>query len=426
MEMTMPAHESNPERPAESVEALSPHDHRALIERLDLCHFEDEAPAMAFWHPRGWTLYRLLEAIAREHIMAGGYREVRTPQLMRRPVWERSGHWDKFHEAMFAAGAGADESALKPVSCPGHIQLVRRLAPSWRDLPIRIAEFGVVHRDEPSGTLHGLMRLRQFTQDDGHIFCLEDQVVGEVEKFCRELPALYRRFGFDNISVALSLRPENRLGDDAVWDRAERVLGEVVANLGLPYEVQPGAGAIYGPKVEFFLRDRHYRPWQCGTIQLDFVMPQRFDVRYVDAAGARKHVAMIHRALFGSIERFMGVLLEHHGAALPPWLAPEQIAVVPVAPNHRERAAEICNQLQHAGLRSRLDGDNETLSRRLAIAHHDGVPFTIVIGDRELRDATLSIRGRDGRWSAEVSAAITDLIHRCNAAPAIAANASAG
>ncbi|HEY0991618.1 MAG TPA: aminoacyl--tRNA ligase-related protein, partial [Kofleriaceae bacterium] len=285
-----------PESGAEAL--LPPDDHRALITRLDLCHFQDEAPGMVFWHPRGWTLYRLLEDAAREQVRSGGYREVRTPQVLRRAVWERSGHWGKFHDAMFAIGEGADEAALKPVSCPGHIQLVKRLAPSWRDLPLRIAEFGQCHRDEASGTLHGLMRLRQFTQDDGHIFCTGEQVAAEVERFCRELPAFYRRFGFDDVSIALSLRPDNHLGEPAWWDRAERELGEVVAGLGVPYVVQPGAGAIYGPKVEFVLRDRRDRPWQCGTIQLDFVMPQRFDVRYVDAGGERRHAVMLHRALF--------------------------------------------------------------------------------------------------------------------------------
>jgi threonyl-tRNA synthetase len=395
------------------LEPLPPDDHRALIARLDLCHFQDEAPAMVFWHPRGWTLYRLLEQAARAHVLAGGYREVRTPQLLRRPVWEHSGHWGKFHDAMFACGEGADECALKPVSCPGHIQLVKQRAPSWRDLPIRIAEFGLVHRDEASGTLHGLMRLRQFTQDDGHIFCAEHQVAGEVEQFCTELAAFYRRFGFAEVSVALSLRPQHRLGDDAWWDRAERELAEVVARLGLPCEVQPGAGAIYGPKLEFVLRDRRGRPWQCGTIQLDLVMPQRFDVRYVDASGERKHVVMLHRALFGSIERFLGVLLEHHGAALPAWLAPEQIAVLPVAPAHRERAAEVHAELVQRGLRSRLDDDDETVSRRVAIAHHDGVPFVIVVGDREVTDGTLAIRASDRRWTAPADAAIAELVRGC-------------
>jgi len=418
METTMLAHDESHAEPAAEPGAeaslLPPDDHRALITRLDLCHFQDEAPAMVFWHPRGWTLYRLLEAAAREQVAAAGYREVRTPQLLRRPVWECSGHWGKFHDAMFALGAGADEAALKPVSCPGHIQLVRRLAPSWRDLPLRFAEFGLVHRDEASGTLHGLMRLRQFTQDDGHIFCTDEQVAGEVERFCRELPAFYRRFGFEDVSVALSLRPDNRLGEDAWWDRAERELAEVVAGLGLPCQVQPGAGAIYGPKLEFILRDRRGRPWQCGTIQLDFVMPQRFDVRYVDAGGERRHVVMLHRALFGSIERFLGVLLEHHGAALPAWLAPDQVSVIPVTERHRQRAADVCALLARAGLRGRLDAGEGTLSRRIAVAHHDGVPFAVVIGDREVAGETLSIRARDGQWTAPVSDAIADLARRCS------------
>ena len=392
---------------------LDDNDHRSLAARLDLCHFEDEAPAMVFWHPRGWTLYRLLEHAARQHIADSGYREVRTPQLLRRPVWERSGHWGKFHDSMFACGDGADESALKPVSCPGHIHLVQRLAPSWRDLPIRIAEFGLVHRDEPSGTLHGLMRLRQFTQDDGHIFCRPDQVAGEVARFCRELPAFYRRFGFDDISIALSLRPDNRLGDDAWWDRAERELRDVVDGLGLACEIQPGAGAIYGPKLEFILRDRRGRPWQCGTIQLDFVMPQRFDVRYVEASGERRHVVMIHRALFGSIERFLGVVLEQHGAALPAWLAPDQIAVIPVSASHHAHAAHVAARLASAGVRSRVDDDDRTLSRRIAVAHHDGVPFVVVIGDREVADDSLAIRARDTRWSAPTGDAIADLARRC-------------
>jgi threonyl-tRNA synthetase len=392
---------------------LPPDDHRALISRLDLCHFQDEAPGMVFWHPRGWTLYRLLEDAARAHVVAAGYREVRTPQILRRPVWERSGHWGKFHDGMFAFGEGADEAALKPVSCPGHVQLVRRMAPSWRDLPIRLAELGLCHRDEASGSLHGLMRLRQFTQDDGHIFCTDEQVGGEIERFCRELPAFYRRFGFDEVSLALSLRPDNHLGEAALWDRAERELEQAVAGLGLPYQLQPGAGAIYGPKVEFVLRDRRGRAWQFGTIQLDLVMPRRFDLCYVDAGGERRHVVMLHRALYGSLERFCGMLLEHHGAALPAWLAPDQISVVPVSAHHRARAAEVAARLACAGLRSRLDADDATLARRIAIAHHDGVPFAAVVGDRELADGTLSIRGRDGRWTAPEPEATAELVRRC-------------
>ena len=404
---------SAPDPSVPGAPLLPPDDHRALVTRLDLCHFQDEAPGMVFWHPRGWTLYRLLEEAARAHVRAGGYREVRTPQVMRRAVWERSGHWSAFHGAMFAFGSDAGEAALKPVSCPGHLEIVRRAAPSWRDLPMRIAELGLVHRDEASGTLHGLMRLRQFTQDDGHVFCTDEQVAVEIERFCRELPGFYRRFGFDEVSVALSLRPEHRLGDDAWWDRAERELASIVNRLGLACDVQPGAGAIYGPKLEFVLRDRRGRPWQCGTIQLDFVMPQRFDVQYVEPSGARRHVVMLHRALFGSIERFLGILLEHHGAALPAWLAPEQVAVLPIGAAHRARAAEACSQLSAAGLRARVDDDTATLARRVALAHHDGVPFVVVIGDREVSAGTLAIRARDRRFTAPLDAAIRALAASC-------------
>jgi threonyl-tRNA synthetase len=391
----------------QETEMLIPDDdHRALAARLDLCHFEEDAPGMVYWHPRGWTLYRLLEDAARAHVLAGGYREVRTPQLVRRRIWQASGHWGEFRSSMFAFGAGAAEAALKPVSCPGHIQLVQRMAPSWRDLPLRLAEFGLVHRDEADGALHGLMRLRQFTQDDGHIFCAPDQVAAEVARFCRELPPFYRRFGMSDISVALSLRPPNRVGSDAWWDRAEHELSDVVASLGMPVEVIPGAGAIYGPKLEFILRDRRDRPWQLGTIQLDFVLPQQFDVRYVAPGGERAHVVMLHRALFGSIERFLGVLLEHHGAQLPPWLAPDQLALLPVAPRHEARARELLGQ---TALRARVDDSSATLARRIAQAHHDGVPFVVVLGDRELADGTLSVRAGDEQWSAPTSEALVRL-----------------
>lgn len=372
---------------------------------------------MVFWHPRGLVLYRLLEEASRRHLAGEAYREVRTPQLLRRGVWECSGHWGKFHDHMFACGEGAEEAALKPVSCPGHIQLVKKMAPSWRDLPLRLSELGLCHRDESSGTLHGLMRLRQFTQDDGHIFCSEEQVAGEVARFCRALPEFYRRFGFEEIGVALSLRPENRLGEDAAWDKAEAILEQVARVLGLPLQIQPGAGAIYGPKLEFLLRDQRGRVWQCGTIQLDFVMPQRFDVRFADKDGERRHVVMLHRALYGSLERFLGLILEHHGASLPPWLAPDQVAVVPVRPEnpaHLARAEQLCAELSAAGLRPRLDADPETLARRIAIAHHLGIPFVAVIGDREVSSSTLSLRARATQWSAPTPEAIADLQRRCD------------
>jgi threonyl-tRNA synthetase len=391
---------------------LPPQDHRALAARLDLCHFQDEAPAMAFWHPRGWTLYRLLEEAARDHVVRGGYREVRTPQLIRRAVWERSGHWGTFHDGMFACGEGDDQAALKPVSSPGHIQLVRRQAPSWRDLPIRVAEFGLVHRDEPAGSVHGLMRLRQFTQDDGHIFCSAEQAPGEIERFCRDVLAFYRDFGFDDVAVALSLRPANRLGDDAAWDRAEQVLADAIGRLGIQPIVQPGAGAIYGPQLELLLPDHRGRRWQCGTIQLDFVMPERFDVRHVAPDGERRPVVMLHRALFGSLERFMAILLERHEGALPAWLAPEQVAVLPIADAQLPRARELCDTLVARGIRARLAAEGETLKRRIAIAHHAGIPFSVVIGAREVADGTVAVRGRDAQWSSRADEAIEQLVAR--------------
>jgi threonyl-tRNA synthetase len=268
---------------------------------------------------------------------------------------------------------------------------------------------GLVHRDEDSGALSGLFRLRQFTQDDGHIFCTDAQVADEIARFVREVPAFYRRFGFDDVSVALSLRPPNRIGDDARWDRAEHVLREIVTSLGIPIAEQPGAGAIYGPKLEFVLRDRRGRPWQCGTMQLDFFMPQRFDVRYVDASGDRQQVVMLHRALLGSLERFIAILVDHHDGALPAWLAPEQVALLPVGPAHAEPARALALRL---GLRARIDAGG-TLSKRILEAHHDGVPFAIVLGEREVRDGTLSVRARDRQWSGPVDQVISELRERC-------------
>lgn len=392
---------------------LDPDDHRALATRLDLLHFQDEAPGMAFWHPRGFALYRLLEDEARRHVAAAGYREVRGPQILRRPIWQASGHWDHFRGNMFTFGDGGEEAGLKPVSCPGHIQIVRRAAPSWRDLPFRVAEMGLVHRDEPGGTLHGLMRLRQFTQDDGHAFCAEDQIVDEVARFCRELPAFYRRFGFERVDVVMSTRPAERAGDDAAWDRAEAALAAALRAADVPHAIAPGGGAFYGPKLEFMLRDRRGRPWQCGTIQVDLVMPRAFDLRYVDADGERRHPAMLHRALYGSLERFLGLLLERHGAALPAWLAPEQVAVLPVAPEQAVRARAIADRLAAAGLRARVDGADATLARRIALAHHDGVPLCAIVGARDEATGAVTLRDREGQVTLGLDAAIADAARRC-------------
>jgi threonyl-tRNA synthetase len=383
-------------------------DHRALGGRLDLFHFQEEAPGMVFWHPRGFHLYRLLEAAARRAIERGGYREVRTPQVLRRPIWEASGHWLHFREGMFRfEGDDVAEAALKPVSCPGHVEIARRASLSYRDLPMRLAEFGLVHRDEPSGTLHGLLRLRQFTQDDGHVFCSEAQAEDEVDRFCRSVAPFYAAFGFEAPSVVLSLRPDDRAGDDALWERAESALARVVARLGLAHQVQPKGGAFYGPKLEFVLRDRFGRDWQCGTIQFDLVMPRRFDLRYVDAGGERRHVVMLHRALFGSLERFMGMLLEHHAGALPSWLAPEQVAVLPIAPEHAAYAGDAVRALAERGLRASVVAPDESLAKRIAQAHMNGIPWVSVVGAREVVSRALALRERSG---AQRSLALADAI----------------
>lgn len=402
----------------------SPHDdgradHRAIGKRQALFSFSDEAPGMVFWHPRGLILYRLLEEASRARVAADGYEEVRTPQVMRRAVWQASGHWQHFASGMMKLQVALEddaslESALKPVSCPGHIHIASRDVLSYRMLPLRLAELGLVHRDEPSGTLHGLLRLRQFTQDDGHVFCRASQAQAEVVRFLRGLRPFYEAFGFRDVSLALSLRPDERAGSDAQWDSAEGMLRGALDELGEQYDVQPGAGAFYGPKIELALRDRAGRSWQCGTIQLDLVMPQSFDLRYVDERGEREHVVMLHRALYGSLERFLGVLLEHHAGALPAWCSPEQIAIVPVGADLSEHARSICADLRSRGLRARVDERDESLTRRIAMAHERSVPFVVVVGRRELAARSLSVRalGRDegARPEAEV---VNDLVARC-------------
>ncbi|HEY3592451.1 MAG TPA: threonine--tRNA ligase [Polyangiaceae bacterium] len=368
------------------------HDHRELAQRLDLFHFQEEAPGMVFWHPRGFLMYRLLEDAVRRVLSRDGYQEVRTPQILRQPIWEASGHWQHFRDDMFVVSEEGAEAAVKPVSCPGHAQLVKQRAPSYRELPLRLAEFGVVHRNEPSGTLHGLLRLRQFTQDDGHIFATEDQAEAEIERFCRALPPFYRAFGFERLSYVVSTRPASRAGEDALWDRAEAALLSVVEKLGHPHQVQPGGGAFYGPKIELVLRDEADRPWSCGTIQFDFFMPRSFDLRYVASSGERPHVVMLHRAMFGSVERFLALLLERHGAALPPWLAADQAIVLPVSSEQDAWAREVADRFARAGVRARVDDRSASLAKRIALAHHDGAAHVAVVGAREVAERAVTLR----------------------------------
>lgn len=401
-----------PTRPSSSDD--NPSDHRELGQRLDLFCFREEAPGMVFWLPRGLLLYRLLEDAVRQQSRAQGYQEVRTPQIMRRPVWEASGHWQHFFQGMFRVDDQRCEAAVKPVSCPGHIYIVKRRPPSHHELPIRLCELGVVHRDELGGTLHGLLRVRQFTQDDGHIFCTEEQAEAEVLRFCAAVAPFYRAFGFEQVRIALSTRPAERAGDDALWDRSEAALLSVLERMGVPYVRQPGAGAFYGPKLEFVLADSHGREWQCGTIQFDLVMPERFDLAYIDSAGQRRRPVMLHRALFGSLERFLGIVLEHHGARLPPWLAPVQVAILPVGEAQTVAARGLEDALRAAGVRWESVTE-DSLSKRIALAHERAIPFQAVLGAREVARGAVALRTREGQVELAQAAFVQKLAELCRA-----------
>jgi threonyl-tRNA synthetase len=402
------SNESNPEA------CPAPPDHRDLGNLLDLFHFQDDAPGMVFWHPRGFTLYGVLRDAARRHCRAEGYSEVMTPQVLRGSIWQRSGHWTHYQDDMFGFDDGKEPVALKPVSCPGHLEIVARRSLSHRDLPLRLSEFGLVHRREPSGALHGLYRLRQFTQDDGHIFCMPEQLDGEVRQFAAGLDAFYRAFGFDDIDVKLSTRPASRAGDDALWTRAESLLGSAASAAGLAWLEQPGGGAFYGPKLEFGLRDAWGRLWQCGTIQLDLVLPERFGLRYTVSGGAFETPLMLHRALYGSLERFMGVLLEQSRGALDPWLAPEQVRVLPVSESHSASAHELAHVLGSAGLRVGVDPGPDTLARRVLRAHADSAPFAVILGDREIAAGCATVRKRGGEnHTLGQAEAAHFLVHHC-------------
>ena len=380
---------------------LESSDHRILGQQLDLFHLQEEAPGMVFWHPRGYAMYRALESAVRSWTASSGFEEVKTPELLRSAIWEQSGHWENFRQHMFAFSDEGKSAAMKPVNCPGHAQIVKKRSLSHRDLPLRLSEFGIVHRDEPSGVLHGLMRLRQFTQDDGHVFLAECDVEREVSRFCSSLYDFYRALGFSEIAVNFATRPEQRAGSDEVWERAERALENAARRAGLACQLKAGEGAFYGPKLEFELSDRHGRRWQCGTIQLDFVLPERFELTYDDSSGVRLRPAMLHRAMVGSLERFLGILLEHHDGRLPAWLAPEQVRVLPVHPEQHSYANEVVDRLREHGLRAMCDGSSESLGRRVAQAHGLRVPLLWVVGAREMQQRSVTERRQSqvpGAW----------------------------
>ncbi len=378
------------------LEEAEKRDHRKLGKQLDLFHVEDIAPGMAFWHPKGTVLFNVVQDYMREQLRQNGYEEIRTPLIMDRSLWEKSGHWDKFKDNMFTTETENRDYAVKPMNCPGHIQVYKRTLHSYRDLPIRLAEFGLVHRNEPSGTLHGLMRVRSFTQDDAHIFCTEDQIKDEVQACIELVYRTYADFGFDNIEVKLSTRPEQRVGSDAIWDKAEAALEQCLNDANLDYELQPGEGAFYGPKIEFSLRDCIGRVWQCGTIQLDFSMPVRLEATYIGADNERHYPVMIHRAILGSLERFVGILIEHYEGRFPLWLAPVQAVVATIAPSHADYAQKVAEQLRKRGFRVETDLRNEKIGLKIREHTLMRVPYILVVGDQEVEQGTVNVRTRNG------------------------------
>ena len=378
------------------LEEAEKRDHRKLAKQLDLFHQQEEAPGMVFWHDRGWTVYRLVEQYIRDVIREHGYTEVRTPQVIDRSLWERSGHWDKFRENMFTTRSENRDYAVKPMNCPGHIQIFNQGLRSYRDLPLRIAEFGSCHRNEASGTLHGLMRLRNFVQDDAHIFCTEEQLQPEVAAFIDLLFRVYADFGFQEVIIKLSTRPEQRVGSDEVWDRAEQALAVALDGKGLEWKLQPGEGAFYGPKIEFSLRDSIGRVWQCGTIQVDFSMPDRLGAEYVAEDGSRKVPVMLHRAILGSMERFIGILIEEHAGKLPAWLAPVQAVALNITDGQADYAQEVVKVLRKQGFRAECDLRNEKIGLKIREHTLQRVPYLLVLGGRELENRTVAVRTRNG------------------------------
>ncbi len=371
-------------------------DHRKLGKKFDLFHLQDEAPGMVFWHPKGMAIYAEVEGYMRQANRLNGYQEVKAPQILNRTMWKRSGHWDKFRENMFTVQSEDRDFAVKPMNCPGHIQIYNQGLKSYRDLPLRLAEFGVCHRNEASGTLAGLMRVRAFTQDDAHIFCEEKDIQKEVSDCTDLLFKIYKDFGFDNILVCISTRPEQRVGSDEVWDKAEKALEDALNAKGLPYELLPGEGAFYGPKIEFSLKDCLNRVWQCGTIQVDFSMPGRLDAQYIDANGDKQVPVMLHRAILGSFERFIGIMIEHYEGAFPTWLAPELAVVMNITDNQADYVKKVQESLQNKGFRVISDLRNEKIGFKIREHTLQKIPYLLVVGDKEVANNAIAVRTRTG------------------------------
>ncbi len=378
------------------LEEAEKRDHRKLGKQLDLFHLQDEAPGMVFWHAHGWTIWQQIEQYLRRKLEAAGYQEVRTPQVMDRALWEKSGHWENYRETMFTTHSESRDFAVKPMSCPGHIQIFNQGLKSYRDLPLRLAEFGSCHRNEPSGALHGLMRVRGFTQDDAHIFCTEEQIQGEVGEFIDLLQQVYRDFGFDEVLVKLSTRPEKRVGADGLWDKAEAALAAALDHKGLQWDLQPGEGAFYGPKIEFTLKDCLGRLWQCGTIQLDSSLPDRLGASYIAEDNSRKVPVMLHRAILGSLERFIGVLIEHHAGSMPLWLAPVQVVVMNITDAQADYARMVAEELKKNGFRVQTDLRNEKITYKIREHSLQRLPYQVIVGDKEVAARLVAVRTRKG------------------------------
>ncbi|MBL8425167.1 MAG: threonine--tRNA ligase [Candidatus Accumulibacter phosphatis] len=385
------------------LEEAEKRDHRKLGRQLDLFHLQDEAPGMVFWHAKGWTIWQEVEQYMRRLLGENGYCEVKTPMIMDRTLWERSGHWQNYAEHMFTTASENRDYAIKPMNCPGHIQIFNQGLRSYRDLPLRLAEFGSCHRNEPSGALHGIMRVRAFVQDDAHIFCTEAQVLPETAAFIDLLEKIYADFGFTDILVKLSTRPDKRIGSDAVWDRAEAALAEALAAKGLAYDLQPGEGAFYGPKIEFSLKDCLGRVWQCGTLQLDFALPERLDAHYVGEDNDRHVPVMLHRAILGSLERFIGILIEHYAGAMPFWLSPMQVVVLNISEKQGDYAEQVAATLRRAGLRAEADLRNEKITRKIREHSLNKLPYQVVVGDKEVAANLVAVRTRGGQDLGQMS-----------------------
>jgi threonyl-tRNA synthetase len=395
------------------LEEAEKRDHRKMGKQLDLFHQQEESPGMVFWHPNGWAIWQQVEQYMRNVYRTSGYQEVRCPMVLDVSLWKKSGHWDNYKENMFFTESEKHTFALRPMNCPGHVQIFNEGLRSYRDLPLRYGEFGGCHRNEPSGALHGIMRVRAFTQDDGHIFCTPEQIESEVTAFHQQAMQVYADFGFENIDVALALRPEQRIGDDGVWDRAEAALRGALAAAGVTWTELPGEGAFYGPKIEYHMKDSIGRDWQVGTMQVDFMMPERLGAEYVDEQSHKQHPVMLHRAIVGSMERFIGILIEHHAGLLPPWLAPVQAVVLNITDAQADYVAQVTQTLVDKGFRVQSDLRNEKVGYKIREHTMQKVPYLLVVGDREKETGNVSVRTRSGEDLG--SMALADFVERLGA-----------